>query len=67
MFREDGPVELTHRGVSIEVVNKVGDGIIKCCGGDAVVVLAVVYELKPFSLVHTDQDVVVEEFPLLAE
>jgi len=54
-------------GVAIEVVNEVGDGVVESCRGDAVVVLAVVHKLQPLSLVHSYQDVVVEELPLVAQ
>lgn len=39
--------------VSIEVVNKVGNGVVKCCSRDAVVVLAVIHKLQPLSLIHS--------------
>lgn len=39
--------------VAIEVVNKIGDGIIEGCGRDAVIVLTVIHKLQTFSLVHS--------------
>lgn len=53
--------------VAIEVVDKVRDGVVECCGGDAVIVLAVVHKLQPLSLVHSYEDVIVEELPLVVQ
>lgn len=55
---------LTFR-VSIEVINKVGDSVVECCGRDAVAVLAVIHKLQALSLVHSYQDVIVKELPLV--
>lgn len=53
--------------VAIEVVDKVRDGVVERCGGDAVVVLAVVHKLQAFSLIHSYEDVIVEELPLVVQ
>lgn len=57
---------LTFR-VAVEVVDKVRDGVVKSCSGDAVVVLAVVHKLQTLSLVDSYEDVIVEELPLVVE
>lgn len=53
--------------ISIEVVHKVGDGVVERCSRDAIVVLAVVHKLEALSLVHSYQDVVVQELPLVVQ
>lgn len=59
-------VSLTLR-ISIKVVHKVGDGVVKRCSRDAIVVFTVIHKLQSFSLVHSYQDVIVEELPLMAK
>lgn len=54
-------------GVPVQVVDKVGDGVVERGGGDAVIVLAVIHKLQPFSLIHSYEDVIVEELPLVVE
>lgn len=54
-------------GVPIEVVDKVGDGVVERCGSDAVIVLTVIHKLQPFSLIHSYEDVIVEELPLVVQ
>lgn len=51
--------------VSVEVVHKVGDGVVEGRRRDAVVILAVIHKLQPLSLVHSYQNVIVEELPLV--
>lgn len=53
--------------VAIEVVDKVRDGVVERSGGDAVVVLAVVHKLQALSLIHSYEDVIVEELPLVVQ
>lgn len=59
-------VSLTLR-IYIKVVHKVRDGVVKRCSRDAIVVFTVIHKLQSFSLVHSDQDVIVEELPLMAK
>lgn len=57
---------LTFR-VAIQVVNKIRDCVVKSCCWDAIVVLAVVHKLQAFSLVHSYENVIVEELPLVVK
>lgn len=59
-------VSLTLR-IYIKVVHKVRDGVVERCGRDAIVVFTVIHKLQSFSLVHSDQNVIVEELPLMAK
>lgn len=53
--------------VAIEVVYEVRDGVVKRCCGDAVIVLAVVHKLQALSLVHSYENVIVQELPLVVK
>lgn len=50
--------------VSIQVIHKVGDGVVKRGRRDAIFTLTVVHKLQPLTLVHTQEDIVVEELAL---
>lgn len=54
-------------GVAIEVVYKVRDGVVESCSRDAVIVLAVIHKFQTLPLVHSYEDVIVEELPLVVQ